>query len=508
MAEQLSLLARPAAAPGVRARASAAVTYTYESGAASGRRSVSWRPPSTTANDAILWNLTTIRNRSRSAIRNDGNAAAIVDTLVSNLIGTGIVPLSQAADPELAAQIQAAFEAWSTECDADGLNNFYGLQELSTRIWLEAGESFVRLRKRLPEDGLSVPLQLQVLEPELCPHEYNLSAVGGNRVRAGVEFDGIGRRTAYYFHPSRPELDDFDRSQYRRVDAASVVHLYKPTRATQLRGLPVLTKSLIRLHGVDRTDDAALLRQEIQNLFAGFITRDPSGPDDNLDPLTNQPRDLTRTPSSTSLEPGTLQELAPGEKIEFANPGGSPVGYKDFINAQLRSACVAAGVPYELVTGDMGSLNDRTMRVILNHFKRSMTMWQHQVIVHRFCVPIWRQWFMWAWVSGAITLPSDFSRSPEQYMAVKWIPPRWAYLHPVQDIEADIAAVRAGFTSRSDVVSEWGEDAALVDLQQERDNQRADTKGLRYSSDARYAASGPKVDPAADPSIQQGSAAA
>src|SRR5690606_2000540 len=45
----------------------------YEAGSHS-RRTRSWYAPETTANDAVLGDLTTVRNRSREATRNDGFA--------------------------------------------------------------------------------------------------------------------------------------------------------------------------------------------------------------------------------------------------------------------------------------------------------------------------------------------------------------------------------------------------------------------------------------------------
>jgi capsid protein len=70
-------------------------------------------------------------------------------------------------------------------------------------------------------------------------------------------------------------------------------------------------------------------------------------------------------------------------------------------------------------------------------------------------------------------------------LAAKWIPQGWPYLQPVQDIEAQTEAIRSGFTSRSAVVSEQGEDAEQIDAEQAADNARADRLKLRYASDGR-----------------------
>jgi len=199
---------------------------------------------------------------SRAAVRNDGYAKNAIDRLVSELIGTGLKPLSQADDPQFRKDIQALWLRWTDESDADGLLDFYGQQAQATRCWLEAGESFTRMRPRLPEDGLSVPLQLQVLEPEYCPHTYTLTGQNGNFIRAGVEFNAIGRRSAYWFAPSRPgDPNDLIQADLRPVPVDAVIHLFDPLRPGQIRGVPLLTQALIKLHDLDTFDDATLLRQ-------------------------------------------------------------------------------------------------------------------------------------------------------------------------------------------------------------------------------------------------------
>ena len=68
---------------------------------------------------------------------------------------------------------------------------------------------------------------------------------------------------------------------------------------------------------------------------------------------------------------------------------------------------------------------------------------------------------------------------------MKWIPHGWAYIHPVQDVQSQNMAVRSGFKSRSEVVSEQGYDSEQIDDEIAADNRRADELELQYDSDAR-----------------------
>lgn len=466
--------------------ASPPTTSAFEAGSQT-RRTLGWRAPTVSPNTAILGNLALLRDRSRTATRNDGYAKGAIDKLVYNLIGWGIKPLSKAESPAFRKQAQELWLRWTDQSDADGLLDFYGQQTQATRAWLEGGEVFVRLRPRLASDGLTVPLQLQVLEPEMCPHTYTDRRPNGNRVRAGIEFDGIGRRVAFWFHPSRNgDLTDFDASALKPVPASSVIHLFNPLRPGQLRGIPHLTQALVRLQELDKFDDATLLRQQIANLFAAFITRQQGTDAPSVMPLTGLPATESQDDRPIlTMEPGILQELDPGETMEFSDPPDVGGTYVDFVKQQLRHIASAAQVPYEVLTGDMSGVNDRTVRLILNDFRRMLQSWQQQIIGFQFCRRVWMAWMEQAWLSGALPLPADYLTNPYPWADVAWMPQRWPYLNPVQDVEAEQLEIRAGFSSRSATVSEHGEDTEAIDAAQAADNARADALKLSYDSDGR-----------------------
>ncbi len=460
----------------------------FEAGSTGTRRSAGWHAPTSSPNTGVLANLTTLRARSRAAKRNDGYSAGTIEKLVSNIIGTGIQPQSQAADPAFRAAADRLFRRWTDESDADGLLDFYGQQAQACRGWLEGGEQFVRFRFREASDGLSVPLQLQVLEPELCPHSYT-RAYGTTRVRAGIEFSPIGRRVAYYFHPSRPDLDDdFDTSQLRRIAAGNVVHLYDPLRAGQLRGLPHLTQALVELHELSKYRDAQLLRQQLATMFVAFLKQDARPePSDAVNPLTGETAETSAVDEPMlPLAPGLFQQLDPGQEVDFSDPP-EPQGYADFIRQQLYGVAAATGVPYEVITGDMRQVNDRTVRLVLQEFRRRVQAWQHQIIVFQLCRRVWRTWMDQAVRSGALVAPSDYWINPEPWLAVDWKPQGWPYMNPLQDVQAAILEMRGGLASRTGKVAERGDAAEAIDQEQALDNARADGLGLTYDSDGRNA---------------------
>ena len=62
----------------------------------------------------------TVNARARYLVRNNGYAAAAVESFAGNAVGVGIKPSSLVGDPALKATIQAAWLRWTDEADAEG----------------------------------------------------------------------------------------------------------------------------------------------------------------------------------------------------------------------------------------------------------------------------------------------------------------------------------------------------------------------------------------------------
>jgi lambda family phage portal protein len=462
------------------------IKASYE-GAGEGRRSASWEASDNGINSINTPALRNLRARSRAAVRNDPYAFNVIDKRVSNLIGTGITPRPTTDDAALRKVKQQLWDDWVDEADADELTDFYGMQALVARTVETAGECFVRLRPRSLDEGLAVPLQLQTLAPEFVPHDKFETTKNGNIIRAGIEFNPAGKRVAYWMYRSHPRDSSSLNSGYNqlvRVPASQVLHIFEPVEPGQLRGVPRLAPVLKRLRSLDNYDDAVLFRQEVANLFAGFISRPP--PDAGQtprDPVTGQLLVTDRdgfTPM-VALEPGTMQELAPGEEVEFSKPPDAGNNYPDFMRQQLMAAAAGSGTPYEILTGDMREVNDRALRVVLNEFRRRLEQLQFGVYVHQLCRPVRAAWMDMAVLSGAFVL-EDYAQRRREYLRTRWVPQGWAYIQPVQDVQARRMEVQAGFASRSEMVLRTGYDAETVDAENAADLARATDLGLNYTT--------------------------
>lgn len=467
-----------------------------------GRRLSNWMTSGAGPNAALLGSLSVLRDRSRDAVRKNTYAAAAVEQIVSNVVGSGIKPQSTATsgDSKAAKKRDASFRKaahevwadWTDEADADGRTDFYGLQALLMRSVATAGEVFVRIRTRRADDGLTVPLQLQVIEAEQCPLDKNEMAPNGNVIRAGIEFDAIGRRVAYWIYPRHPGDGSTDTSLAPnapvRVPAADVLHLFLPVRPGQLRGEPWLTRALIKIRSIENYDDAEVARKETAALLVGVVTRSGEEGEPVIpEKPSSDPQEAAAGIADATMEPGTIQYLEPGEEIEFNQPADVGGNYEAFLRWQGRMIATAIGILYEELTGDYSGGNDRTLRAALIAFRRRVAMWQHHLVVFQFCRPVWQRFLDLAVFSGALSWP-DRRNDTRPFYRAKWLPESWPYLHPVQDVQSDLLQVQAGFATRSQKVSERGYDPDQVDDEQAADNARADEQGLKYTSDGRQKA--------------------
>jgi lambda family phage portal protein len=465
-----------------------AATPTYD-GIGPGRRALSWSVGNPGAVAALLFNQNELRAKSRDLVRRNAWANSALESYVANAIGTGIKPQSMLTNAAQRETLQTLWRNWTGDADAAGLTDFYGLQAMACRAMLEGGEALVRLRYRQSVDGLSVALQLQVLEPEHLPVHLNATADNGNLIRAGIEFDRLGRRVAYHLYRSHPEdgtlapMSGAGNQGTVRVEAREIVHLYRALRPGQIRGEPWLARALMKLHDLDQYDDAELVRKKTAAMFAGFVTR--LTPEDSL--LGEGLPDANGV-SLTGLEPGTMQILEPGEDIKFSQPADVGGSYSEFLRMQFRAVAAAMGVTYEQLTGDLTQVNYSSIRAGLLEFRRRVEALQHGVIVHQLCRPIWNAWMDQAVLEGSLVLPGYASDAKVRrvYQACKWIPQGWQWVDPLKEADAMKAAIRCGLMSRSEAISANGYDAEDVDREIASDNARADSLGLVLDSDPRF----------------------
>jgi len=448
----------------------------YE-GADRGRRTAGWLTIDGSPTSATRGSLHVLRARSRDLRRNNAWAKSAVEALVSDVVGTGVTPEFQhESDAEL-RRLKELWEEWgeTTACDADGGETFYGLQAGVCEAMVEGGECLVRRRLRRPGDGLEVPLQLQALEGDYLDtfREIDVPGRGGARTVQGKVYNGFGRLEGYWLFRAHPgDLFAPASSDSVFVPASEVQHVYRRERRGQVRGVPWGASVILRLHDLDAYEDNEALRMVVATSFSAFVKdMDADASFTEGVPAGGQPNALGQ--KMDMLQSGTVELLPPGKDIVFPQVPQNE-GFDRYATVQLRAVARGYGLPYDRLTGDLSKVNFASGRMGWLGYQRDLERWRRFILIPHFCDPALRWWLEQAFVAGLVD---------DEGLDWQWIPPRREMIDPRTEVMANVAEVRAGFKSRSEVVQAYGGDPARTIEQLARDNERARELGLVLSTD-------------------------
>ncbi|MBU6167135.1 MAG: phage portal protein [Alphaproteobacteria bacterium] len=451
-----------------------AARMNYE-GAAHGRRTDGWRRPLLAADAALSPRvMNDLRGISHDLVRNNAWAAKAVTVIADHVVGAGIIPTVVGPDGKPIAELNALARQWfdSKACDAQGRVNFYRQQYVACRGMVTSGGSLLRRRWRRAADGLPLPMQLQLMEIEYVDMNLANGLPGGGYRLGGVDFDALGRRTAYNMYIGHPGSVIPGMQATRPVPASEIAHVYRDDRAESVHGQPWFAPIIVRSKDWNDAVDARIMQQKVAAAFAAFRSGDPEADpavDGNGEPVANA------GPEQFHLEPGAIFDLPPGGDVKFPTPP-SIDGYRDLFTVTGLELAAGIGIPYEALTGDNSQVSFISGRLGRLYFKRSIEAWQYGVFIPMFCEPA-GDWFLEAAQLAGHNVPPG--------TRVNWTPPAFELMDPASEISAEIAAVRAGFRSRSSVIRRFGDDADMVHGELLADAQAADRDGLVFDTDPR-----------------------
>lgn len=426
-----------------------------------------WKPKRSgaSANTDHLADAASLRARSRALVQNVPYIARGLHALVANTVGTGIVPRSLAPDAQ-AQRLERAWAQWVDRADADGRSNLYGLQALAYRAMEQDGEVLIRLRTRRPDDGLPVPLQLQVLEIDWLDSSRN-QEVGQNSVINGIEYDPIGRIVAYWLwdrHPGEMQVGRRSRATSSPVPADRIIHLFNPERPGQGRGFPRLSSVISRVRDLQLYEDAELQRKNLETRISVIASGDPTT-------LSMSESDSVSSVRATgelgTLSSGGITQVPAGLGLTVVEPKAAP-GYVEYVKHQLHLIAAGMGVTYEMLGGDVSEVNFSSARVALLEFRRSAEAVQWNLLVPNLCAPIWRAFVDAAVLAGVIQRPA---------YEVDWSTPKWDYVNPEQEVKADLAEISGGLCSISEKLRRRGYKPELVFAEIKSDFERLKADG-------------------------------
>lgn len=453
----------------IRARTVASLLGRNYEAAQPGRRTSGWNRNNGDANTANAGAVRELRLHARDLIRNNAWARKAQRIIANNTVGWGIVPKAQGPNAKNNAKAQAVWKRWaeSTDCETEGRFSFYGLQQLLMRCIPESGEILVRRRLRFPEDGLFLPIQLQVLESDFLDSNKDGTGIAGGPIVQGIEYDKLGRRAAYWLFPEHPgSTNSMGILESKRVPASEILHVFHTQRPGEARGVSWFGAAIVTLKELDAYDDAELMKQRIAACFSAFVS-DSTGAGTAIG--EQDPDDA----AIETLEPGMIHQLPDGKTVTFANPPG--VTSDSLPTRNLRKIAAALGVTYEDLTGDYSQVNFSSARMGRIAHQGNVRDWQANMLIPLFCAGVWR------WVMEVAVAAGEISEVPGS----EWTSPPLPMLEPDKEGLAYQRLVRIGLMTPSEMVREQGGDPEAHWEAYAADLKKLDALEIKLDSDVR-----------------------
>lgn len=452
----------------MQARAHMAIAGSYVGADRSRRSFRNWFTSGKSADDDLLPDLATLRENSRDLMRNAPLAGGVINTVVTNVVGTGLA-MRPSIDGDLLGmtddQVQAwqrtatrEFQLWAEnalECDSTGTQIFYDLQDLALRSALVNGDAFAVL----PSNRVSncvYATKVQLIEGDRVSTPPDL--LGKGNVFGGIELDEYGAMAAVHVcdqHPGSVRLNkkpSFTRIAARGTQTGrrNVVHLFKRLRPDQHRGEPYLAAVIEPLKQLDRYTEAEIMAAVISGMFTVFIEHEAD---------QNQPTELygqeEKAAPELALSSGAIIDLAKGEKVNTANPGRPNAQFDPFVMAILRQIGVNLELPFEVLIKHYTASYSAARAAMLDAWKffRVRRAW----LAASFCQPIYETWLAEAVAIGRISAPGFFADAGlrRAWCQAVWLGDGPSSLDPLKEASAIEKRVDIGVTTLEEEVAAY-----------------------------------------------------
>lgn len=434
----------------------------------------------------------TLRSRARAIYMDSPIARSAISTNRTNVIGQGL-QLACRIDHEALGMTSEEADVWekNTErefriwaknkfaCDATGLNDFAGIQQLVFSSWLLSGDVFVVKKWFEPKHPEINPygLKLQILEADLCRCPTDATSVSSvtssifnnvvrnkdndNLIIDGVEVNWRGAPIAYWFCNAYPD-ETFTLNKeikFRRVPAIgaqtgmpNVFHVMNSERPDQYRGVSYLAPVIEAILQIKRYTHSELQAAVIQSLFTVFITE---GEEDYLGgnpygeaPDADAPTRGKPSQYDVKLGSGIVQTIPNGGDVKMVATNRPNNGFPAFVEAITTQLGAALEIPREILLKQFSESYSASRAALLEAWK-SFRM-RRDWFVADFCQPVYEAFLAEAIALGRIKANGFFS-DPQirlAYCGAEWIGQTAGQLDPTKEVEAEIKAISEGLTTR------------------------------------------------------------
>ena len=462
----------------------------------SARELSSWRPMAGSPDADLLDELSTLVSRSRDLARNHGVAAGAIQTLVDNVVGTG---LRLSALPDYKAlgkdkdwadswsrKTEALWRSWAetTDCDAARNLTFNGLTTQMFRSGLINGEALA-LPLWLPQRNQTFATTIQLVEPDRLGNPND--RLNDRKIRGGIEVDVYGAPLAYWIaktHPGDQLLDVAGHSQeFERIPARTrfgrqrVIHVHDKERTGQNRGKPIFTSIMPLFKMLDHYERSEMQAAVVNAMIAAFIETPLDG--ESISEMFGGSAEdymAARNEWQVKLQGGAVIPIFPGDKVAPFTPSRPNSAYSSFVENILRHIGTGLNLPFELLMKDFSKTNYSSARAALMEACRYFIGRRHWLATY-WAKPVYELWLEEAINKGLIEAPG-FYQNKALWCRCKWIGPGRGWIDPVKEAKASKIRLETGLSTLEDECATQGLDWEEVLEQRAREQAKMRELGL------------------------------
>lgn len=424
-----------------------------------------WTPGGGSPATDILPDLPMLRDRARDQVRNAPVALGALNTNVLHVIGTGLsytpaidakrLGITEERAQEWEQDTKWRFGNWasSPDCDYRRQLDFYSIQELDYRAWMESGDTFV-LTPIVRRAGRDM-LVLQTIEADrVCNPNGQRDS---DTLQDGVVLDPeTGMPIAIQVAKRHPgdwrTGNTWTRVELRgaNTDRRNVLHLFDTLRPDQVRGVPWLAPIIEPLKQLQKWSDSELNAAVVSSIFAVFMEMDADAFQDLYDEDSAGKIVNNAQKWSGDMESGKAVNLLPGEKPHMLTPGRPNPEFAPFWDAMVAQMGMALGMPKEVLTMHFQSSYTAARGALLMAW-RSFSQ-RREKIAKMLCQPVFELWLANEVSQGRIACPGFFA-DPD--IRAAWCASMWTgdgpgSVDPVKEVTAAEKRVAIGISTLQD----------------------------------------------------------
>ncbi len=363
---------------------------------------------------------------------NNPHTQAIIGTLLSNVIGSGLRPMARIKDKQgnLIEGINKIFnESWkryNDEWDSTGRNTHLELQRARFNEIIRTGSTLTNLRPSEKGSFLSITNQVVNVLRLDASKDLLSTSFGDPQVKNtlfGININDNGRAVSYNIQG----IDKPVSANYMRLDFRTVL-------GEQYIGMPWLIAALKYLWANEKLIGDKLVASRIQAMISLFV------PNSLMNKLVSGQKNAD---NQIKWQPGKVYYGQKGEEPTVIQADDS---IKDVLEPLqrllLHAITMTQGLSYQTVTRDLVRTNMASARINVNEDRkvyRSLQKWYSKAI----CQPDWNIFVRFMFLEGKIPGKSiiDYNQDRWKYNQVQWIPSGFDFIDPSKEATAAIELI-------------------------------------------------------------------